>query len=140
MKLAAQVTETVKGGGSDDPLQTERELLGKAAEDAQGQLGVMVGHMMTSEAEPTALYKPALHANSLMESLTELLMGWLLIRHAEVALRRLGGASDADRAFYEGKVAAARWFAANVLPKATLRRTLTEQEQADLMGLSEAAF
>ncbi|MCB2223456.1 MAG: acyl-CoA dehydrogenase [Actinobacteria bacterium] len=140
MRLSGEVLETVKGGGGDDPLAIERELLGKAAEDVQGQLGVMVGAMMASQAEPTELYKPALHANSLMESLAELLMGWLLIRQAEIAMAALDGANEADTVFYEGKVAAARWFAANVLPKAHVRRVLAEKEQADLMQLSDEAF
>jgi hypothetical protein len=96
--------------------------------------------MMASQADATQLYKPALHANSLMESLTELLMGWLLIEHAEVAYECLDGAGDEDTAFYEGKIASARWFAANVLPKSALRRTLAEQEQGELMDLPDAAF
>ena len=95
---------------------------------------------MASQTDANQLYKPALHANSLMDSLAELLMGWLLIRHAERAHEALEGAADDDRAFYEGKIASARWFAANVLPKTTLRRTLVEQEQADLMDLPDAAF
>jgi len=140
MRLSAEVLETVKGGEGDDPLAAERELLGSAAEDVQGQLGVMIGAMMASQAEPTELYKPALHANSLMESLAELLMGWQLIRHAEIATAALDEAGDADRAYYEGKIASARWFAANVLPKAHLRRTLAETEESMLMSLADEAF
>jgi hypothetical protein len=75
-----------------------------------------------------------------MESLAELLMGWQLIVHAEVALEALDGADEADRAFYEGKIASARWFAANVLPKTALRRTLAEQEQGALMEMPDEAF
>jgi hypothetical protein len=140
MKLAAAITETVKGGAAADAFVVERELLGKAAEDVQGQLGVMVGHMMASQTEPAALYKPALHANSLLDSLAELIIGWLLIRHAEIADEALEGASEEDRGFYEGKIASARWFAANVLPKTGLRRVLAEQEQGELMDLPDEAF
>jgi len=140
MRLSGEVLECVKGGDTDDPLAAERELLGKSAEDVQGQLGFMVGAMMASQGEPTELYKPALHANSLMESLAELLMGWQLILQAEVALAALDGASESDKAFYEGKVAAARWFAANILPKARLRRRLAEAEQSALMSLTDEAF
>ena len=140
MRLSAEVLETVKGGDGDDQFAAERKLLGKAAEDVQGQLGVMVGAMMASQAEPTELYKPALHANSLMESLAELLMGWQLILHAEIALAGLEGADDDDRAYYEGKIASARWFAANVLPKTHLRRTLAETEESALMSIPNEAF
>jgi len=141
MRLSAEVLEAVKGGdGDDDPLAAERVLLGKAAEDVQGQLGAMIGALMASQGDPTELYKPALHANSLMESLAELLMGWQLILHAEVALAALDGASEDDRAFYEGKIASARWFAINVLPKTQLRRTLAETEQSALMSIPDEAF
>jgi hypothetical protein len=67
-------------------------------------------------------------------------MGWLLLRQAEIASDAIDGAGEADQAFYEGKIATARWFAANVLPKGHLRRTLAEQEQAELMELSDEAF
>jgi len=140
MRMAAGIIETVKGGGSDDPFTRERELLGKAMEDSQGQLGVMVGNTMAAMQDPAVIYKVGLHTNALLESLAEVVMGWLLLRHAEVAHEALPGASAKDKAFYEGKIASARWFAANVLPRAALRRTLAEGEQGELMALSDEAF
>jgi alkylation response protein AidB-like acyl-CoA dehydrogenase len=140
MRLAAGIIETVKGGSGEDPFAGERELLGKAMEDTQGQLGVMVGHAMASMQDPPALYKVGLHTNALLESLAEVVMGWLLLRHAEVAQEALAGASAKDKPFYEGKIASARWFALNVLPHAALRRTVAEVEQGDLMALSDEAF
>lgn len=141
MTLSSQVLETVKGGGTDDPFAVERELLGQATEDVQNQLGGMVGHMMAAQGgEPTEIYTPALHATPLMKSLTELLIGWLLIRHAEIAHEALSGTSGTDRAFYDGKIAAARWFAANVLPKAAVRRAAADGERGELMDLANDAF
>jgi len=55
-------------------------------------------------------------------------------------LEKFDGASEADKAYFEGKIASARWFAANVLPKAHLRRVLAEAEQSALMGISDEAF
>ncbi len=46
----------------------------------------------------------------------------------------------ADRAFYEGKVAAARFFAATVLPRLATERQITEETTLDLMELAEDAF
>jgi alkylation response protein AidB-like acyl-CoA dehydrogenase len=140
MRLAATMTETVKGGGGDDSFAHERELLGKAMEDVQAQMGAMVGFLMASMEDPPQLYRVGLHTNSLLETLAEVVIGWLLIRHAEIAEEALDGASEADRAFYEGKIASARWFAANVLPAAGLRRTLAETEQGELMALADEAF
>jgi hypothetical protein len=140
MTLSSQVLETVKGGGTDDPFEVERELLGKAAEDVQNQLGGMVGHMMAAQGDPAQVYKPALHATPLMNSLAELLIGWLLIRHGEIAYEKLPGAPEADKGFYEGKIAAARWFALNVVPMAAVRRAASEAEQGGLMELADEAF
>ncbi len=142
-RLAARIAEFVKGGDSDDPLAAERELLGAALDDVQAHVGVMVGHLMAAQADPPAVYKLGLHANALLESLAELVIGWLLLRHAEIALGRLADGDadgDGDASFYEGKVASARFFARHALPKAALRRVAAEQEDGALMELSEAAF
>ncbi|MDX1689489.1 MAG: acyl-CoA dehydrogenase [Acidimicrobiia bacterium] len=140
MRLAADITETVKGGGPDDALAAERELLGAAGEDVQAHVGALVGYLMAAQSEPESVYKTGLHANGLLESLSELVIGWLLIRHAEVALEALADDPGSDRAFYEGKVASARWFAATVLPKASRRRRLAEAEDGWIMELDPAAF
>ena len=139
-KLAAEVMETVKGGAGDDPLAAERELLGVAADDVGNHLRPMFGYLIGAQVEPEHIYKAALHTNSLLESAAELVMGWQLIRHAEVALEALPEASGAEKAFLEGKVASARWFAKNVLPLAAVRRGRAEKEHADLMDLPDEAF
>lgn len=100
----------------------------------------MVGHAMASTGEPTEIYRTGLHTNSLLESLSEVTIAWLLLRHAEIALAALPAASDADRAFYQGKIASARFFARNVLPKSALRRQAAETEDGALMTLPDAAF
>ncbi len=135
-KLAAEIAETVKGGGSGDTFATERDLLGEALENVQSQLNAMIGQLMSSQASPEEIYKPALHTNHLLESLAELVIGWLLIRHAEIAETSQAG----DEAFYAGKVASARYFIRTVLPKAALRRELVETEDASLMDLAEDSF
>ena len=65
----------------------------------------------------------------------------LLLRGAEVALARLGEAQTPDeQAFYEGKVAAARWFARTVLPRLTAERVAAERTDLAVMDLPETAF
>ena len=75
-------------------------------------------------------------------ALGDLVIGWLLLRQAEVALdgagRRRRPASD--KAFYEGKVAAARFFARTVLPQLAAERAIAEATDNALMELPEAAF
>jgi hypothetical protein len=49
-------------------------------------------------------------------------------------------ASDRDKRFYEGKVAAAKWFAASVFPELSSKRAIAEAVDLSLMELDESAF
>jgi alkylation response protein AidB-like acyl-CoA dehydrogenase len=138
MYLGQSILETVNGGSEE--LAAERELLGTALADVQAHVGVLVGHSMAAMQDPPEIYKTGLHTTPLLESLAEVIIGWLLIRHAEVALKALPDAGEADRAFYEGKIASARYFAKTVLPEAALRRSLAETEDGALMDLPVEAF
>ena len=71
----------------------------------------------------------------------DLLIGWLLLWHAEIALTALDAApSERDAAFYRGKVAAANFYARNVLPRLTAERRIIETVDLEAMGLAEAAL
>ena len=48
--------------------------------------------------------------------------------------------SAADRAFYEGKVAAGRYFAREVLPRLSVERALAESTDNAVMELAPDAF
>ncbi len=137
-KLADEILELIKGGHEE--LEAERALLGTALEDVQAHVSVLVGHAMASQQEPSEIYKTGLHTNALLESISEVVIAWLLIRHAGIALDALGDASESDRTFYEGKVASARFFARDALPKARLRREAAQAEDGALMTMSDAAF
>ena len=93
-------------------------------------------------ATPEQIYKVGLNTTRLLLAAGDLVVGWLLLRQAEVALAALdgGSVSDADRAFYQGKVAAARFFAAQVLPTLAAQRVIAEAVDTSLMDLPEAAF
>jgi hypothetical protein len=145
MGIAEEILELVKGG--DDAFATEREILGRALDDAQAHVGVMVGHAMASVEEPTEIYKVGLHANALLESLAEVVIAWLLLRHAQVAdaaLSEIDPAADGDegtdRAFYEGKIASARFFVAHIAPKVAMRRLAAESEDGGLMAMDDDSF
>jgi alkylation response protein AidB-like acyl-CoA dehydrogenase len=141
--LAGQIQEMTKSTGDGDGFATERQLLAEALEDTQAHLGAMVGYLMTSmqdEDQRGEVYKTGLHSVALLNSLSELTIAWLLLRQAEVAAASLDGATGEDVDFYTGKVAAARFFARNVLPKAKLRRELAETEGNALMQLPDSAF
>jgi alkylation response protein AidB-like acyl-CoA dehydrogenase len=151
--LADQVREFAKAGVGDDPLETERALLGEALEEAQQHLGTLLGHAMASmdEAHRDRIHLAGLHTTAFLFSLAEVTIAWLLLRQAGVAAARHadleGGAApapgrdrDDELAFYAGKVATARWFARSVLPKVAMRRGVAAQEDGALMALAAEAF
>lgn len=72
----------------------------------------------------------------------DFMIGYLLLRQASVAMMRLdqGNASPADRAFYRGKLAAARFFTHDVLPQLDAHRKIVEATDNDLMDVSEEEF
>ena len=140
MYLGGQMAEFVKGdpGGS---LTHERELLGKALEDVQACIGVLGGWAMAAQTKPSEIYKVGLNTTRLLMMMGDLVVGWLLLRQAEVAAAALeAGASAKDVPFYEGKIAAAKWFAANRLPLLAGERVVLETTTNDLMELPEADF
>ena len=140
MYLGGQMAEFVKGdpGGS---LTHERELLGKALEDVQACIGVLGGWAMAAQANPQEIYKVGLNTTRLLMMMGDLVIGWLLLRQAEIAQAALAkGASAKDLPFYEGKVAAAKWFAANRLPLLAAERVVLETTSNDLMELPEGDF
>lgn len=131
--LGAEILEFVKGGADEDPLLVEREMLGSCLADLQTHLGVMVENALAFAVEPKRIYKVGLHATAFLESLAEVVIAWQLLRHAEIAVHKLGP-------YYEGKVASARFFIRHVAPKLTARRTAAESEDGALMQLNDAAW
>jgi hypothetical protein len=104
-------------------------------------LGKMVEFLTASQSDPRSVYKVGQNTVRLLMSAGDLLIGWLLLRQADVALAVLdGGASAKDRPFYEGKVAVASFFARNVLPELSARRVVVEGTDNSLMDIDEAVF
>ena len=131
--------------GSEDGngrLKEERALLATALADAQAMVGAMVDFLTSAQEDVRNVYKVGQNTTRLLLTLGDLVIGWLLLRQAAVAVEALdGGSAPArDRAFYEGKVAAARFFAATVLPELTARRLIAERTDNALMDVPEESF
>jgi len=139
--IATQITETVKGDDGSGTFAVERELLGKALEDVQAIVGVMGQWAMAAQASPQEIYRVGLNTTRLLMTSGDLMIGWLLLRQAEVAERALKGeVSERDRLFYEGKIETARWFTRNRLPLISGERAVAEATTLDVMELAEESF
>ena len=88
------------------------------------------------------IYKVGLNTSRLLMVLGDVVCAWLLLKGAEVALReaRAASVSDTDSHFYEGKVAAAQFFAQHNLPRISAELAIAEGTDLSLMDLDEAAF
>jgi hypothetical protein len=139
-KLAAEIQDFAKGDAGNGSLVKERELLAQALDDVQGIVNHMVNDLMGSVEETRNVYKVGLNTTRGLMALGDLVVGWLLLRQAAVALDKVGAAAGKDKAFYEGKIATARWFAASVFPELTSKRAIAEATDLSLMDLDEAAF
>ena len=87
-----------------------------------------------------SIYHVGLQGNRILFALAELVIGWRLVVGAQVAHKKLAGATGDDAAFYKGKLAAARFYAKNVLPGIGLTRKLIEQGDLDLMELPDDSW
>ncbi len=70
----------------------------------------------------------------------EIIIGWLLLRQADIASERLPSATGKDLDFYTGKVAAASYFIRTVLPHITAEKMIMQSENGALMEIPESAF
>ncbi|WP_137723919.1 acyl-CoA dehydrogenase [Prescottella subtropica] len=139
--VAGEIKKFIDSEAGNGRLKTERALLSTALEDVQAMAATLTGHLMGAQEQPTELYKVGLGSVRFLMSVGDLLVGWQLLRHSEIALAALdAGAADKDKAFYEGKVATASFFAKNVLPELTATRTVLSHLDNDIMELDEAAF
>ena len=140
MTVASHITETVKGDDGSGVLAVERELLGKALADVQAIVGLMGQWAMAAQSDPREVYKVGLNSTRLLMAAGDLLIGWLLLRQAEIATAALPNASARDKTFYEGKIETARWFIRNRLPLIAAERTVAESTDLAIMEMDEAAF
>jgi alkylation response protein AidB-like acyl-CoA dehydrogenase len=139
--VAGEIQAFMENETGNGRLKEERALLGKALGDVQGMLGALTGFLYSSAEDQANLYKVGQHTVRLLMAVGDLLVGWLLLRQADVAQTALAGeVAEKDKAFYEGKVGAARFFARTVLPRLTGERKIVENADNVLMELSENAF
>jgi len=140
--LSGEITQFLESIADEGRLKEERAALQKGLEDFGGIVAAMFQQLMSGQEDVTNVYKVGQNATRLLLSAGDLMVGFLLLRQASVALAKLdeNGLSDADRAFYAGKPAVARFFVSTVLPELAARRQVAEAMDNALMDVPESAF
>ena len=140
--LSNEISTFLESIADEGRLKEEAALLKQGLDDLGGIVGAMFTQLMAGQEDVTNVYKVGQNATRLLLSAGDLMVGYLLLRQASVALTKLdgNGLSEADRAFYAGKPAVARFFATTVLPELTARRQTAEAMDNALMDVAEASF
>ncbi|MEV5838751.1 acyl-CoA dehydrogenase [Nocardia sp. NPDC052112] len=139
--VAGKVRETTESTSDGGRLKAEKILLATALEDVQDMVGKLTQHLLAGREQPTELYKIGLVAVPLLLAVGDLLIGWRLIVAAEIALNAMDSdLGEQDRAFYDGKIAVASFFAKTVLPHLSAEWSMISDIDDSIMRLDEAAF
>ena len=117
----------------------EKAALAKTLEDLNAMTGTLVGFAMESQENVEKIYKAGLNTTRLLMSVGEVIIAWLLLRQAEIAIEKSANPGrDAD--FYAGKIASAKFFVRTVLPHIKAELKIVLGETGELMEIPEGAF
>jgi len=131
--LLGQVRATAEGDEGGEELKAERAALGQGLTAMETMLGTLMGKLGES------VYHVGLQGNRVLMALADLIVGWLLVRHAAVAIER-AKENPGDKAFYAGKVASARWFCHEVIPGLEHAARMVDRGDLELMNLPDESF
>ncbi|TPG33211.1 acyl-CoA dehydrogenase [Mycolicibacterium hodleri] len=137
--VAEQIQSFIDDERGDARIKGERALLLTALGDVQTMVATLTQYLIAAQDDVTELYKVGLGSVQLLMAVGDLLIGWQLLHHAEIALAALDG-DPSDAAFYRGKVAVAQFFARNVLPNLTATRSVLANLDDDIMTVGEDAL
>lgn len=138
--LSEEIKQFLAVGTGGAELALLPDALAKAAVDLEAIVGRMLTDLTATAEDVKNIYKVGLNTTRLLMASGDVVVGYLLLRGAAVAVEKLETASAKDVPFYQGKIAAAKFFAANVLPGVTVERAVAESVDNSLMELDEAAF
>ncbi|MFG2049401.1 acyl-CoA dehydrogenase [Micromonospora sp. NPDC048935] len=137
--LIGDIRAFSSGEAGNGRLKEGRGFLGDAADDIEAMLAKLAERLFAVQSDPDQMLAVGEHTVRFMMSIGDLLIGWLLLRQADIAIAALdAGASGPDADFYRGKVAVATYFATTVLPELSVRRRLVEYGGGTLMAMSAA--
>ncbi len=137
--LAGEIAKTI--ADCTPELSELSTRLQNALDDVQAMAEAMTGYLMSAAEHPQRIHRIGLASVPFLLAVGDLVIGWRLLAQAQVAHTALAGDPNADdEAFYQGKLATARFFARHVLPYLTVTQQIIETIDEDVMNLPEAAF
>jgi alkylation response protein AidB-like acyl-CoA dehydrogenase len=139
--VKGQIDEFLAAEAGGESLAPAREQLAAGAAEVEGILNTLFTQAAKAMEDARQIHVAAQSTTAFLFAVGDLICSWLLLRQAAIAQEKLAaGAAEKDVAFYAGKIAAAKWFAANVLPHLSATRSVVEGTDLSLMDLDDAAF
>jgi len=137
MNLVGDVAKFAAANSSHPALAREMGALSRAQEAVSSAAMKFMGWFQGGK-----MVMVPLNANRFLEMMSELVVGWLLLEQGVLAHQALAGVASGhpDAAFYEGKIAVARYFARNVLPAVSAKLELLGNEDDTALQISDSAF
>ncbi|HXO80510.1 MAG TPA: acyl-CoA dehydrogenase, partial [Mycobacterium sp.] len=134
--LVTQIESFIDSEEARPELVEARKQLATAVDDLQAWVATMTGYLIDSQQSASELYRVGLESVRFLLAVGDLLIGWLLLQQAEIALTALDGdPSPTDSAFYAGKITTANFFVKNVLPRLTAEREIAANVDLAVMQL-----
>ena len=138
--IKGEIQDFLSAEGGGERLAVERKYLAAALADLEGMANALFGQAAKAMEDPRQIHVAGQSTTRFLLAAGDLVIGWLLLRQAAVAVAKSATATPRDLPFYTGKVAAASWFAKNVLPVLSAQRAIVEATDLALMDVPEEAF
>ncbi len=135
--LGKEIQNFTETGGE---LANEKAALLTALGDLNIIVATLVAHTIESEEDAEKIYIVGLNTSRCLMAVGDIIVSWLLLRQAEIAIAKMPNASAKDVDFYSGKIAAAKFFILNTLPHVTADRKIVESTDGSIMGIPETSF
>jgi alkylation response protein AidB-like acyl-CoA dehydrogenase len=135
--LFGEITETIEKLKTLEVLRPSAVKLQEAL-DAVAELPLMFVEFFKSGRAAV----PIQNVEPFLAVMGDMICGWLLLQGAGIALEKIDSLDicDLDVSFYRGKIMAARFFAAEILPTVKTRCGIIKENEALAVEMSEESF
>lgn len=110
--LIATITESIEANATTEVLSEFATALRDALQAASSTTQTLIGAAMAGQTD-----RFLANATIYLDMLGHIVLAWQWLEQASIAMRRRGDATESDRTFYNGKLAACQYFFRYELPK-----------------------
>jgi len=135
-KLFEEIEDTVNKKEESEIFKNEYVILGEALNSFRNVINSLMAKINIS------LYHIGLHGNNILFSLGEIVIGWLLLKQGEIAIKKLkkDDLSQKNKFFYKGKISSISFYYAQIMPEIFKREKIISNDIMNLMDIDDLEF